>query len=86
MARGLESCGVNIEEGEDFLIIHGDGTAPQGGAIIKTALDHRIAMAFLVLGAVTTEPIVIDDAEPIETSFPGFVQLMNGLGSRIIEL
>jgi 3-phosphoshikimate 1-carboxyvinyltransferase len=85
MARGLEACGVHTEEGEDFLIIHGDGSVPQGGAKIKTALDHRIAMAFLVLGAVTKKPIVIDDAEPIETSFPGFVKLMNGLGSRIFE-
>ena len=58
---------------------------PQGGAKIKTALDHRIAMAFLVLGAVTKKPILIDDAEPIETSFPGFVKLMNGLGTRIFE-
>lgn len=85
MARGLEACGVDIEEGEDFLVIHGDGSMPQGGAKIKTALDHRIAMAFLVLGTVTTKPILIDDAEPIETSFPGFIQLMNGLGSHIVE-
>jgi 3-phosphoshikimate 1-carboxyvinyltransferase len=86
MARGLEACGVNIEEGEDFLIIHGDGSVPQGGVKIKTALDHRIAMAFLILGAITKKPVVIDDAVPIETSFPGFVQLMNGLGSRIEEM
>jgi 3-phosphoshikimate 1-carboxyvinyltransferase len=85
MSRGLEACGVDIEEGEDFLIINGEGSMPQGGAIIKTAFDHRIAMAFLVLGTVTSKPIVIDDADPIETSFPRFVQLMNGLGSQIQE-
>ena len=56
-----------------------------GGAKIKTALDHRIAMAFLVLGAVTTKPVTIDDEKPIETSFPGFVKLMNSLGSQIVE-
>jgi len=43
-------------------------------------------MAFLILGAITKKPVVIDDAVPIETSFPGFVQLMNGLGSRIEEM
>jgi 3-phosphoshikimate 1-carboxyvinyltransferase len=85
MARGLQACGVDVEEGEDFLIIHGDGSAPQGGAKIETALDHRIAMAFLILGMVATKPVIIDDAEPIETSFPGFVQLMNGLGGCIEE-
>ena len=86
MARGLEACGVNLEEGPDFLIIHGDGSVPRGGAKIKTALDHRIAMAFLVMGTVATKPIVIDDEKPIETSFPGFVKLMNDLGSHIVEL
>jgi len=85
MARGLEACGVDLEEGEDFLVIHGDGSVPRGGAKITTALDHRIAMSFLVLGTVTTKPIIIDDEEPIETSFPGFVELMNGLGSHITE-
>jgi 3-phosphoshikimate 1-carboxyvinyltransferase len=85
MARGLQACGVDVEEGEDFLVIHGNGSPPQGGATIETALDHRIAMAFLVLGTVTIKPVTIDDAEPIETSFPGFVQLMNGLGGHIGE-
>ena len=85
MARGLEACGVDLEEGSDFLIIHGNGVAPRGGVKIETALDHRIAMAFLVLGTVTAKPIVIDDEEPIETSFPGFVKLMNDLGSHITE-
>lgn len=85
MARGLKACGVELEEGEDFLVIHGNASPPQGGATIETALDHRIAMAFLVLGTVTTQPVTIDDAEPIETSFPGFVQLMNGLGCQIKE-
>jgi 3-phosphoshikimate 1-carboxyvinyltransferase len=85
MAQGLQACGVDVEEGDDFLIIHGDGSAPQGGVTIETALDHRIAMAFLVLGTVTTKPVTIDDAEPIETSFPGFVQIMNSLGGQIQE-
>ena len=86
MARGLEACGVNLEEGDDFLIIHGTGMAPKGGAKIETALDHRIAMAFLVMGMVSVEPVTIDDADPIETSFPGFVELMNGLGGHIEEI
>jgi len=85
IAQGLQACGVDVEEGSDFLIIHGDGSVPMGGAKIKTALDHRIAMAFLVLGAVTTKPVTIDDEKPIETSFPGFVKLMNSLGSQIVE-
>ncbi len=83
MARGLAACGVPIEEGPDWLRLRGTGTPPAGGAAIAVALDHRIAMAFLVLGAVTGAPVTIDDASTIATSFPGFVDIARGLGLRI---
>lgn len=84
--RGLEACGVRVEEGEnDTILIHGTGKAPAGGVSIPVNLDHRIAMAFLVLGMVTDQPLAIDDAAAIATSFPGFVTLMNGLGAKITE-
>ena len=54
-----------------------------GGAAIETGLDHRIAMSFLVLGLAAERPVTIDDAAPIETSFPGFAKLMTALGARI---
>ena len=60
---------------------HGDGGPPAGGGLIATQLDHRIAMAFLVLGLAARTPVRIDDAAPIATSFPGFSALMNGLGA-----
>jgi 3-phosphoshikimate 1-carboxyvinyltransferase len=77
---------VSIELGEDTLTVEGNGTPPEGGAVIETKLDHRIAMSFLVLGMVTKEPLVIDDSLSIGTSFPGFVELMNSLGARIEPL
>lgn len=83
IAKGLEACGVKLEMGEASLTIHGTGKPPKGGAEIETALDHRIAMAFLVLGGVSEEAIAIDDAKPISTSFPGFADLMNDLGAQI---
>jgi len=83
IAEGLEACGVRVEEGEDSLVIHGIGAAPKGGALVQSKLDHRIAMSFLMLGAATVEPISIDDDEPIGTSYPGFVDMMNGIGARI---
>jgi len=82
-AKGLKACGANVEIQGDDLIIHGNGQPPQGGATIDTAMDHRIAMSFLVLGAATPEAIRIDDGTFIATSFPGFVELMNGLGTKI---
>ena len=83
IADGLAACGVKLEMGEDSLTIHGNGKPPKGGALIETALDHRIAMSFLVLGAATDEPVTVDDASPVATSFPGFADLMNGLGMNI---
>lgn len=83
VAEGLKACGVALEMGEDSLTIHGTGMPPRGGARIVTALDHRIAMSFLVLGGVTAEPVKIDDAAPIRTSFPDFTALMNDLGCDI---
>ncbi len=85
IAEGLARSGVTVAvEGED-LLVEGDGKPPAGGATIATRLDHRIAMAFLVLGLGAREPVAIDDAQPIATSFPGFVDLMKGLGAAIEE-
>ena len=83
IAKGLDACGVKLEMGEDSLTIHGTGKPPQGGATVETALDHRIAMSFLVLGCVTPDPVAIDDGAPIRTSFPNFIDLMNDLGAQI---
>lgn len=83
MAAGLAACGVAVEELEDGLVVHGTGRPPAGGATVATHLDHRIAMAFLCLGLVTEAPVAVDDAAAIATSFPGFVDLMNGLGAEI---
>lgn len=83
IARGLDACGVGVEEGEDTLVVHGCGGRPPGGAVIATDLDHRIAMSFLVLGLAAEAPVSVDDAGPIATSFPGFAALMTGLGGRL---
>ena len=85
MARGLEACGVTVEETEDTLTVHGLGAGGvQGGASVESRLDHRIAMSFLVLGLAAKAPIRVDDGSPIATSFPGFVPLLTGLGARLI--
>ncbi|MFN3721618.1 MAG: 3-phosphoshikimate 1-carboxyvinyltransferase [Paracoccaceae bacterium] len=84
MARGLEACGVTIEEDEDTLIVHGMGAGGMpGGAICATHLDHRIAMSFLIAGMASKAPVCVDDASPIVTSFPVFETLMNGLGAAL---
>jgi 3-phosphoshikimate 1-carboxyvinyltransferase len=46
-------------------------------------MDHRIAMSFLVMGLATREPVAIDDAAMIATSFPEFISSMRGFGAII---
>ena len=85
----MAAAGVDVAETEDSLTILGTGGrgtgGVAGGARIEAAEDHRIAMAFLVLGAVTERPVEIDDGATIDTSFPGFADLMNGLGADISQ-
>jgi 3-phosphoshikimate 1-carboxyvinyltransferase len=80
MAEGLRAIGVSVEELPDGLIIEGrDGEAFMGGATIAAELDHRIAMSFAVAGLVSERGVTIDDMAPVATSFPGFVELVEGL-------
>jgi 3-phosphoshikimate 1-carboxyvinyltransferase len=72
--------GARVEIDGDDLIVHGAGRPPQGGGMVETHMDHRIAMAALVLGMTSEAPVMVDDGSVIDTSFPGFVQLMNGAG------
>lgn len=83
MADGLAAAGVNVEMGEDSLTVEGLSQPPAGGCLVDADHDHRIAMSFLVMGGLTKAPIEVSGAETIETSFPGFSDLMNGLGADI---
>ncbi len=84
IAQGLAACGASVTVAGDTLAVMGKGP-PAGGGAIATRLDHRIAMAFLVLGMAVAKPVRIDDGATIATSFPGFADLMNGLGAAIAE-
>ncbi|TMJ60203.1 MAG: 3-phosphoshikimate 1-carboxyvinyltransferase [Alphaproteobacteria bacterium] len=85
IATGLAACGVRVDVQGDDLIVEGSGNFPAGGARVATQLDHRIAMAFLVLGLAANQPVAIDDSRPIATSFPDFVPLMNRLGAQFTQ-
>jgi 3-phosphoshikimate 1-carboxyvinyltransferase len=81
VADGLAANGVEFEIAGDDLIVHGEGRA-LGGGTVATHMDHRIAMAFLVMGLASEKPVGIDDAAFIATSFPGYVAMMRGLGGE----
>jgi 3-phosphoshikimate 1-carboxyvinyltransferase len=82
MVAGLRACGVQVEEEPEGFVV--TGGAVQGGGLVHTAHDHRIAMSHLVLGLGAEQPVSVLDPEMIATSFPGFVELMNGLGGAVV--
>ena len=85
MVEGLRACGVQVEEEPEGFIVTGagQGGSVRGGGLVHTAHDHRIAMSHLVLGLAAEQPVSVDEPGMIATSFPGFVEMMNGLGGRI---
>ncbi|WP_369814893.1 3-phosphoshikimate 1-carboxyvinyltransferase [Brevundimonas sp. Leaf168] len=85
MVEGLRACGVQVEEEPEGFIVTGagQGRSVRGGGLVHTAHDHRIAMSHLVLGLAAEQPVSVDEPGMIATSFPGFVEMMNGLGGRI---
>ncbi len=84
VAAGLKANGVTHQAGDDWLEVTGGRVA--GGGTVITHLDHRIAMAFLVMGLASEEPVTIDDGNVMATSFPGFRDFMDGLGARFEDV
>ncbi len=78
---GLIANGVKAKMGSDWLEVTGGKV--KGGGLVKTHLDHRIAMSFLVMGLLSGKAVEVDDGSPIATSFPGFVELMNSIGAKV---
>ena len=85
IADGLAACGVGVEASGDGLAIEGAGGPPPGGGTVESRHDHRIAMAFLVLGMAARTAVTVDEGAMIATSFPGFAALMNRLGGAIAD-
>jgi 3-phosphoshikimate 1-carboxyvinyltransferase len=81
VADGLRQNGVAHGVEGDDLLVHGDGGAAAGGGTVATHLDHRIAMAFLVMGLAARNPVTVDDGAMIATSYPGFLPDLRSLGA-----
>ena len=83
IVAGLNACGIEASEQGDSLIVEGCGGTVPGGATIDANHDHRLAMAFLVLGLGSDAPVTVTGAETIATSFPDFAAIMTGVGANI---
>jgi 3-phosphoshikimate 1-carboxyvinyltransferase len=77
----LRVNGVTVEIAGDDLIVEGRGHVP-GGGLVKTHMDHRIAMSALVMGLAADKPVKVDDTAFIATSFPDFIPMMRALGAE----
>lgn len=94
----LEKLGAQIEEGEDFMIIHGhspylkDGSSNPAfslhGGQVESYDDHRVAMslACLGLGLKDGESVTVNNAQCAWVSFPDFYKVMNGIGAVFSEV
>ena len=80
--KGLESCGIKVESDNDDIIIYGNNKI-LGGTTIDCNHDHRVAMSFMILGALSLKPIKVIGCKSIATSYPTFVSDMNCLGMDI---
>jgi len=79
MSDGLKQMGIKTEESENSFVINGGKPRK---AIINPYQDHRIAMAFGVLG-LCCEEVTILDAECVEKSYPSFWSDLQSLGARV---
>lgn len=79
----LRVNGVTVEISGDDLIVEGRGHVP-GGGLVATHMDHRIAMSALMMGLAADSAVKVDDTAFIATSFPGFVEMMRGLGAELV--
>jgi 3-phosphoshikimate 1-carboxyvinyltransferase len=79
----LRANGVDIAVEGDDLIVHGKGRV-HGEGVVVTHMDHRLAMSGLVMGLASELPVTVDDMGFVATSFPGFADMMRGLGAELL--
>ena len=80
MAAGLTRLGIRVDETADGAVIHGDRF---GGGDVDSGGDHRVAMSFAVAGTRAAAPVRVRDVAAVDTSFPGFREVMASIGGRI---
>ncbi len=80
--HNLKNCGVSCEVLDDDLYIYPSKEYNVVNPNIKTDFDHRIAMAFAIMGT-RIGSLIIEDSLSINTSFPTFIKEFNGIGGNL---
>jgi len=87
MRTELGKLGAHLEEGPDYLVIHGTGGRGLHGGDVDSHDDHRIAMALAVAGlAIPGDGVIVHDAQCCAVSFPGFYEVMNTVSAGFMCL
>lgn len=81
VARELRKMGAEIEETPDGFVVLGPATLQ--GAVVDSHGDHRLAMALAVAGLVADGETIVEGAEVIDDSYPGFVETLQDLGASV---
>ena len=80
MATELGRMGVDVEEYEEELVVHGGDLE---GATVSGHDDHRVVMSLAVAAMVADGETTIEGAEHVDVSFPGFFAVLSGLGAAV---
>ena len=80
MANGMRILGIQVDETDDGAVVHGGRF---GGGTVNSYADHRVAMSLALAGTIASDEVIVEDVESVDTSFPGFCDCMNGLGTDI---
>jgi 3-phosphoshikimate 1-carboxyvinyltransferase len=78
VAANLRALGVEAEVVGDDLIVRGTDHPPRGR--VETARDHRLAMAFAVLGTVAGADVRLSERRSVAISYPGFFHTLRAIG------
>jgi 3-phosphoshikimate 1-carboxyvinyltransferase len=80
MAAGMRNLGITVDETADGAIVRGGRFK---GGVVQSCGDHRVAMSLAVAGTVAIDEVRVEDVAAVDTSFPGFRELMTDLGAEI---
>jgi 3-phosphoshikimate 1-carboxyvinyltransferase len=88
ICEGLQKLGIEATNTKDTMVVIGKGskTKVNGNVQINSNLDHRIAMSFLCLGLISENPIIVEDTDTINSSFPFFLDKMKEIGAKFEQL
>ncbi len=79
VTNALRAVGIRVQSSDDGFRVRGVPTRPQGGGVVESRGDHRIAMLGAIAGLVSREPVQIQGADCVDVSFPGFFTALESL-------